>query len=84
MTQEPGVFEAMALVHSRIRRVVFGIPDKEAGGLGGSHKVMAIHSLPGTNHKYRAFCCGSDSDLYERCLHIYSSSCNEVSSSRNA
>ena len=35
-TREPGVFEAMALVHSRIRRVVFGIPNEKDGGLGGT------------------------------------------------
>ena len=57
ITKEPEIFEAMALVHSRIRRVVFGIPDKEAGGLGGCGLATAVHSLPGTNHKYRVFCC---------------------------
>ena len=53
----------MALVHSRVRRVVFGIQDKEMGGLGGAsanatngeNDNTGIHSLPGTNHHYRAF-----------------------------
>ena len=58
LTKEPNVFEAMSLVHSRVRRVVFGIPDEGMGGLGGpksnSHDA-GIHSLPGTNHHYRAF-----------------------------
>ncbi len=44
----------MALVHSRVRRVVFGVQDREMGGLGGT-TTEAIHSLPGTNHHYRAF-----------------------------
>jgi len=52
----------MALVHSRVRRVTFGIPDRGMGGLGGAASsssvdggVTGIHSLPGTNHHYRAF-----------------------------
>mmetsp|Transcript_1874 Transcript_1874/g.3179 ORF Transcript_1874/g.3179 Transcript_1874/m.3179 type:complete len:101 (-) Transcript_1874:74-376(-) len=67
----------MALVHSRVRRVVFGIPDRDMGGLGGADssttdgddaannatggrrtvgdRSTGIHSLPGTNHHYRAF-----------------------------
>ena len=44
----------MALVHSRVRRVVFGVQDREMGGLGGT-TTEGIHSLPGTNHHYRAF-----------------------------
>jgi hypothetical protein len=34
--------------------VVFGVPDREMGGLGGT-TAEGIHSLPGTNHHYRAF-----------------------------
>ena len=50
----------MALVHSRVRRVVFGIADKDMGGLGGAAESTdsqntGIHTLPGTNHHYRAF-----------------------------
>ncbi len=61
LTKEPNVYEAMALVHSRVRRVVFGMQDEEMGGLGGvtsnaaSRQNGGIHSLPGTNHHYRAF-----------------------------
>ena len=62
LTKEPNVYEAMALVHSRARRVVFGIKDEEMGGLGGvtsnnaaNRQNSGIHSLPGTNHHYRAF-----------------------------
>lgn len=54
LTKEPNIFEAMSLVHSRVRRVIFGIPDEGMGGLGGT-KTRGIHSLPGTNHHYRAF-----------------------------
>ncbi|KAL3795027.1 hypothetical protein HJC23_006348 [Cyclotella cryptica] len=61
LTKEPSAYEAMALVHSRVRRVVFGIADKEMGGLGGVADSIddgfkgGIHCLPGTNHRYRAF-----------------------------
>ena len=45
----------MALVHSRIRRVIYAIPNKEDGGLGGTGNATSVHMLPGTNHHYRAF-----------------------------
>ena len=53
LTKEPNIFEAMSLVHSRVRRVIFGVSDEGMGGLGGTN--ASIHSLPGTNHHYRAF-----------------------------
>mmetsp|Transcript_243 Transcript_243/g.307 ORF Transcript_243/g.307 Transcript_243/m.307 type:complete len:408 (+) Transcript_243:210-1433(+) len=53
LTREPSIFEAMALVHSRVRRVIFGNPNVHDGGLGGSE--ISVHSLPGTNHRFRAF-----------------------------
>ena len=34
--------------------MVFGVQDTCMGGLGGA-AVAGIHSLPGTNHHYRAF-----------------------------
>ena len=43
---------AMALVHSRVRRVFYGIPSLDEGALG-SH--FAVHALPSLNHRYRAF-----------------------------
>jgi len=65
LLQEPSVFEAMALVHSRIRRVVFGVSNNDNGGLGGSGHYL--HGLPGTNHHYRVFQCSEETDLWSCC-----------------
>jgi tRNA-specific adenosine deaminase 3 len=59
-TMEPSIYESMALVHSRIRRVVFGSVNTLDGGLGGTGLDHAIHSLPGTNHHYRVFRCNPE------------------------
>ena len=55
VTKEPGIFEAMALVHSRIRRVIFQEDNLDDGGLGGTGSETSVHCLPGTNHHYRVF-----------------------------
>lgn len=65
LLQEPSMFEAMALVHSRIRRVVFGIKNSNEGGLGGSGQYL--HCLTGTNHRYRVFHCLEGTDLWDKC-----------------
>jgi tRNA(Arg) A34 adenosine deaminase TadA len=64
-TLEPSVFESMALVHARIRRLVFGC--RRSNSVGGLTK-MAVHALPGTNHKYRVFACTEESELEKRCV----------------
>jgi tRNA(Arg) A34 adenosine deaminase TadA len=72
-TAEPSPYEAMALVHARIRRLVFGCckgphGDHEgAGGHGGGITEYSVHALPGTNHKYRAFTCREGSTLWKAC-----------------
>mmetsp|Transcript_12225 Transcript_12225/g.22195 ORF Transcript_12225/g.22195 Transcript_12225/m.22195 type:complete len:421 (+) Transcript_12225:99-1361(+) len=70
-TQEPGVFEAMGLVHSRIRRIIFGVPDHQCGGLGGTGSETAVHCLPGTNHHYRAYQCNSTSSAWNICRALH-------------
>lgn len=42
----------MALVHSRVRRVIYGVRDTERGCLGS---VMMLHTLKSLNHNYRVF-----------------------------
>ncbi|KAJ1453233.1 cytidine deaminase-like protein [Pelagophyceae sp. CCMP2097] len=51
-TDEPCVMCAMALVHSRIRRVAFSDADAKRGGLGSTEKV---HTLRTINHRYRVW-----------------------------
>ena len=62
----------MALVHSRVRRVVFGVENTEDGGLGGTGEANAVHCLPGTNHRYRAFKCiaNDNNQLYKSCIQV--------------
>jgi tRNA(Arg) A34 adenosine deaminase TadA len=66
-TLEPTAFEAMALVHARIRRLVIGCRRNDA--LGGVTET-SVHSLPGTNHKYRAFVCEIEGDLAKACIQL--------------
>jgi tRNA(Arg) A34 adenosine deaminase TadA len=80
-TYEPTVFEAMAAVHTRIRRMVVGCRftntklqkgvTTEARSSSSSGLVeMQVHSLPGTNHNYRVFVCQPSGDLAMRCLKL--------------
>jgi tRNA(Arg) A34 adenosine deaminase TadA len=63
-TMEPTVFEAMALAHARVRRVVYGsLSPTSLGGIS----AMSVHALPGTNHHYRTFTCRVDTDLWKQC-----------------
>ncbi|KAJ3157286.1 adenosine deaminase, tRNA-specific 3 [Geranomyces variabilis] len=51
VVREPCAMCSMALVHSRVGRVFYAIPDP-AGGLGSAYK---IHVHPSLNHHYKAF-----------------------------
>ncbi|GAM21520.1 hypothetical protein SAMD00019534_046950 [Acytostelium subglobosum LB1] len=52
ITREPCIMCSMALVHSRIKRVVFGTPQPQAGGLGGTLKV---HTQKSINHRFQVY-----------------------------
>lgn len=52
VTLEPCAMCAMAIVHARVRRLVFGAWDPRAGAAGS---VTDIFALPGLNHRVDAF-----------------------------
>eukprot|EP01103_Thecamoeba_quadrilineata_P016108 TRINITY_DN529_c0_g1_i3.p1 TRINITY_DN529_c0_g1~~TRINITY_DN529_c0_g1_i3.p1 ORF type:complete len:143 (-),score=17.04 TRINITY_DN529_c0_g1_i3:58-486(-) len=52
ITKEPCVMCSMALLHSRIGRVIYGVEDKEFGGLGGK---VSLHTMPSLNHHFQVF-----------------------------
>ena len=52
VTHEPCVMCSMALVHSRIRRVFYGLENIAMGGLGSVYK---IHCQEGLNHHFEVF-----------------------------
>lgn len=47
---------AMALVHSRVRRVVFAFPDSKRGMLGAGRTDRRLHCEKSLNHRYIVFC----------------------------
>lgn len=52
VTLEPCAMCAMAMVHARVRRLVFGAWDPRAGAAGS---VTDIFALPGLNHRVDVF-----------------------------
>ena len=48
VTKEPCVMCAGALVHVRMRRVIFGCADERSGGAGGQINLL---QMPGLNHR---------------------------------
>ncbi len=52
VTLEPCVMCAAALVHARVRRLVFGAWDTRAGGAGS---ITDVFALPGLNHRVDVF-----------------------------
>lgn len=52
LAREPCVMCAMALVHSRLRRVIYSAPDPCGGALGGA---LRLHSHRSLNHHYTVY-----------------------------
>lgn len=52
VTLEPCVMCASAIVHARVRRLVFGAWDARAGGAGS---ITNVFTLPGLNHRVDVF-----------------------------
>jgi len=52
ITREPCIMCAMALLHSRILRVIYGTENVESGGLGSRYKIHCNKSL---NHKFHVY-----------------------------
>jgi tRNA(adenine34) deaminase len=52
VTLEPCVMCASAIVHARVRRLVFGAWDPRAGGAGS---ITDVFMLPGLNHRVDVF-----------------------------
>ncbi len=52
VTLEPCVMCASAIVHARVRRVVFGTWDQQAGAAGS---LVDVFRLPGLNHRVDVF-----------------------------
>jgi tRNA(adenine34) deaminase len=48
VTKEPCPMCAGAIVHARLRRVVFGCPDPKCGGAGG---LLNLLQMPELNHR---------------------------------
>jgi tRNA-specific adenosine deaminase 3 len=53
VVHEPCLMCAMALVHSRVRRVVYARPDAAAGALESAARLHDVRSL---NHRYDVYC----------------------------
>src|SRR5438477_11242967 len=66
VTKEPCVMCAGALVHVRMRRVIFGCADERSGGAGGQVNLL---QMPGLNHR----CAIASGPLRDECAGLLQS-----------
>ena len=66
VTKEPCAMCAGALVHVRVRRVIFGCPDPRSGAAGG---LINLLQMPGLNHQ----CDIVSGVLSEKCAELLQS-----------
>ncbi|XP_043262831.1 probable inactive tRNA-specific adenosine deaminase-like protein 3 [Colletes gigas] len=52
LLREPCPLCAMALVHSRVSRIFYGVPNQKTGVLGSK---TILHAVPGLNHRYQVW-----------------------------
>ena len=55
LAREPCVMCAMALVHSRLKRVIFAAPDDVNGALNGPSGSRRLHGVQSLNHHYLVY-----------------------------
>lgn len=52
LLREPCPLCAMALLHSRVLRIFYGVPNRNTGVLGSK---TVLHAVPGLNHRYQVW-----------------------------
>jgi len=65
ITREPCIMCSMALLHSRISRVVYGSENLESGGLGSKFKIHCSKKLNHKFHVYKGLMKEQCSDLWK-------------------